>query len=147
MAHHHDIFPKRWGEHAWAMFHAAALSAPDTIGDADQARLRAFYDNFGGGLPCSECRAHYAEHYPKRPPPVGDRRALVEWTIDTHNGVNRGTGKALQMSYDAALQHWTNHFGQAFAVPGYAHITPQSLVLPAALAGTAAVVALQWFQR
>lgn len=133
----HDIYPRRWGTHAWAMFHGAALSAPDDLTDAEQRRLRAFYDNFGHGLPCSECRAHYAERYPMYPPPVHDRAALVRWTVDAHNGVNRGTGKALQMTLEQAVQHWTNHFGQAFNVPGLEHITPQSLVLPAALASTA----------
>lgn len=136
----HDVRTSIWGPLGWALFHGAALSAPDTLDDATRDRLRDFYAAFGKGMPCTDCRAHYAQHYPADGPPLQDRAALVFWTIDVHNGVNRSLRKPA-LTTEAALQHWTNVFGRAFNVRGFEHVQPRTLRPFAMAAGVLAVVA------
>jgi hypothetical protein len=130
----HDIDPHKWGESGWTMFLAAALAFPDHPTQADTDRLTNFYNNFGLGLPCTLCREHYATGIIESPVNVSSRRALVMWALSVHNRVNSSLGKP-EWEPRRALQHWTNRFGCAFAVPGFEDIVPQSSALMVALAG------------
>ena len=121
-----DIDPHCWGESGWTMFHAPALSAPVNLSELpdEQTRLRDFYTHYGKGLPCTSCRGHYADGIQAMPPPVDDRTALIEWTIEVHNRVNVATGKA-RMDPDEALLHWSQRFGRNFQVVGHLDVEPR----------------------
>ena len=40
-------------------------------------------------IPCELCRTHYIQHLEVAPPDLSGRNALVKWTIDLHNKVNK----------------------------------------------------------
>jgi hypothetical protein len=112
----HDLPVDQWGASVgWPMFHAAAEAAPDNleVHPGERRRLAAFYTNFGHGLPCSDCRAHYARQYAESPADVRSRVLLRIWAVAFHNGVNRRLGKP-ELPTTKALQYWERRF------PGHA---------------------------
>ena len=144
----HDIMPREWGVYHWAAFHSPALAAPDDLAtnDSEQARLLAYYRNFGHGLPCHTCRGHYEEKIQQYPPPVKEGRlALIKWSFGAHNGLNKAHGKP-EWAFEKALQHWTNVFNKPFLVPGYEHVVPKSPIGATTVLGVllAAVLINRW---
>ena len=80
-----------WGPCAWKFMHASTFAQKRKIPLDRQAQLKAFFENVGNALPCTECCKHYNEFVKKNPPPVDSRDALSRWLVKVHNNVNKIT--------------------------------------------------------
>lgn len=100
-----SLKPEVWGESAWNLIHLIAYEYPLNPSPDDQLHHFNFYSNLQYILPCSVCRAHYSEYIKKQPLSdyaLSSRSALLRWTIDLHNAVNKRLGKKV-FSYNASM--------------------------------------------
>lgn len=77
----------------WGGAEAFASNYPDVPTAADKNEAEKYFTALRGALPCSVCKFHYSELLIHSPPRLGSREELLEWLIETHNDVNRRTGK------------------------------------------------------
>lgn len=98
--------PELWGKHAWIFIHFVALGYPVYPTLEDKQHYYHFFHNLQFILPCFKCKYNYLQHfnvYPLTNKILSSRTALVQWTIDLHNLVNKQTAKPL-LSYPAAIK-------------------------------------------
>ena len=60
-------------------------------------------------IPCELCRTHYIQYLEVAPPDLSGRNALVKWTIDLHNKVNKQLGKPVY-SYSKAITLYKKYY-------------------------------------
>ena len=68
-----------------------------------------FYNSLGNTIPCEKCRNHYFAHLQTSPPRLENKDALIKWTVDLHNKVNKSLGKR-EWSYDEAVEAYRKFF-------------------------------------
>lgn len=97
---------KQWVYPFWYVYHMAAHNAPREI--ATTAYLtnlyRTFFLIFGDSIPCETCRADYLNIFSKEVPyNANSQPELWQWSVDSHNCVNRKLGKP-EISSERALK-------------------------------------------
>jgi hypothetical protein len=87
--------PDVWGPFYWHVIHIVALGYPKTPTYSDKKAAKEFFESLQFLLPCSVCRKHYTQHFQNNPitPALDTRDALIKWTIDIHNQVNKMLNK------------------------------------------------------
>jgi uncharacterized protein YbaR (Trm112 family) len=84
-----------WGPSAWKFIHSVALNYPLEPTIIDKQHYRLFFEYLMHVLPCPKCKHNYEKEFNLLPidSALENREALVYWTIDIHNSVNKRLGK------------------------------------------------------
>lgn len=98
-----SIPPSVWGPNAWIFIHNIAFGYPDSPSPEIQQQYETFFTYLQYVLPCSKCRTHFKQNLEKHPikKSLHSREALIKWTIDIHNEVNKINNKPM-LSYNDA---------------------------------------------
>lgn len=93
--------PSFWGPSLWNAIHAVAYAYEPTIDN--QVKYKTFFETLGSVLPCADCRAHYLVNSGGLDAALVSKEALLRWTYDLHNKVNKQNGvpESRWPSYDA----------------------------------------------
>lgn len=84
-----------WGPAGWQWLHDLARRYPVHAVHEDRELAHTRIYNFLSSLECPECKFHALEYFAKKPPNLSGRSALVYWTWEFHNDVNKRLGKKL----------------------------------------------------
>jgi len=101
--------PNRWGPHLWFYLHTISFNFPDNPTHLEKTHYLDFYNSLGNTIPCEKCRNHYSAHLQTSPPRLENKDALIKWTVDLHNKVNKSLGKR-EWSYDEAVEAYRKFF-------------------------------------
>jgi hypothetical protein len=101
------IEPRIFGPSFWGAIHYAALGAPDLLDTHHQTIYLNFYTLLPEILPCSACGQHFGELLKEIPitPYLKTSTSLFEWTVITHNAVNKRLNKP-EISVSEAKKIW-----------------------------------------
>jgi len=101
--------PNRWGPHLWFYLHTISFNFPDNPTHLEKTQYLDFYNSLGNTIPCEKCRNHYSSNLQVNPPRLESKDALIKWTVDLHNLVNKSLGKR-EWSYDEAVDTYRKFF-------------------------------------
>jgi hypothetical protein len=90
-----NIDPKLWGPYFWQTFHFTAFGYPENPNETDISVYKTFYINFMKILPCDKCSVSSQEiiDISSLEKALGSREALIRWSHDFHNKVNKKLNK------------------------------------------------------
>lgn len=77
-----DINPKLWGPPAWSYLSHVINAYESNPSSSHMHHYRELFENLQHTLPCSKCRANYAEHlskYPLSHRVLGNKHSLLSW--------------------------------------------------------------------
>ena len=101
--------PTRWGPHLWFYLHTISFNFPDNPTHLQKTQYLDFYNSLGNTIPCEKCKNHYSAHLQTQPPRLENRDAIIRWTVDLHNRVNKSLGKR-EWTYDEAVDAYRAYF-------------------------------------
>ena len=101
--------PNKWGPHLWFFLHTVSFNYPVTPSFKNKVDYNDFYNSLKNMIPCELCRTHYIQYLEIAPPDLSGRNALVKWTIDLHNKVNKQLGKPVY-SYSKAITLYKKYY-------------------------------------
>lgn len=89
------LTPNVWGKYFWTTLHISALGFPDQPTSSDREKYKAYYMNFGNGLPCPKCQNNYSRHFKEAPIDfyLYGKSQIFDWTVKLHNIVNKEQNK------------------------------------------------------
>ena len=100
-----------WGPHAWALFHAVALSYPDNPTPFDKENYKSFFMSLQHVLPCQKCRSNFLKHIGKVSITnyLDNSDKLHEWVTIMHNLASKvSNGKV--WTIQESKRHWSDVF-------------------------------------
>ena len=100
-----------WGPHAWALFHAVALSYPDNPTPFDKENYKSFFMSLQHVLPCQKCRSNFLKHIGKVSITnyLDNSDKLHEWITIIHNLVNKVSNEQV-WTIQQSKKHWSDVF-------------------------------------
>ena len=101
--------PTKWGPHLWFFMHTVSFNYPETANFKNKVEYNDFYNSLKNMIPCELCKTHYIQYLEVSPPDLSGRTALVKWTIDLHNKVNKQLGKPVY-SYKKAIELYKKYY-------------------------------------
>ncbi len=101
--------PTKWGPHLWFFLHTVSFNFPENPSFKNKTDYNDFYNSLKNMIPCELCKTHYIQHLEISPPDLSGRNALVKWTIDLHNKVNKQLGKPIY-SYEKAITLYKKYY-------------------------------------
>ncbi len=128
--------PDVWGPIFWQTMHIVSLGYSPEPSKRQQEDAIQFYRSLQSMIPCSICRAHYAEFLQEIPveQAVGSRDDLITWVFQLHNKVNARLGKR-QITFEEYIQSMRALSGGGRG--GVAGLSPVTIALFAFLAAAA----------
>jgi hypothetical protein len=106
------ITPDVWGPVGWKFIHFIALAYPQNPTDEQKLHYKTFFESIHNVLPCIICSNNYKKHLEELPlndETLKNKEALLRWSIDMHNKVNRENNKPV-LSYEDAINLMLNNF-------------------------------------
>jgi len=102
-----NIKPDIWGPHLWRFLHYLSLSYPETPTDEEKEIMLNFLESLQEILPCEKCRYNFNKHLDSLDMKVlNNNESFVKWMFNTHNEVNKSTGKP-ELSYDEFIKMYS----------------------------------------
>ena len=101
--------PTKWGPHLWFFMHTISFNFPENPNFKNKVEYNDFYNSLKNMIPCELCKTHYIQYLEVSPPDLSGRSALVKWTIDLHNKVNKQLGKPVY-SYQKAIKLYKKYY-------------------------------------
>ncbi len=101
--------PTKWGPHLWFFMHTISFNFPENPNFKNKVEYNDFYNSLKNMIPCELCKTHYIQYLEVSPPDLSGRSALVKWTIDLHNKVNKQLGKP-GYSYQKAIKLYKKYY-------------------------------------
>ncbi len=82
-----------WGAYCWKILHQSAYLFEPT--EIEKIRTKAFYRHIQRAIPCGVCQHHFNNliSHPRFEKALVSRDAFINWTVDSHNEVNKRLSK------------------------------------------------------